>query len=70
MGIRMVGEPMNLVAKLEEMQKSGKKVVSVDYVLCEVERMIRNHRQASRKAPYTSLDGESGQIVYREKKKA
>lgn len=61
---------MSLLTKLEEMQKSGKKVVSVDYVLDEVERLVRKHRQAVRNAPYTSLDAESGQIVYREKNKS
>lgn len=60
---------MSLLTKLEEMQKSGKKVVSVDYVIVELDRVLNKHRQALRKAPYTLLNDESEQVVYRGKMK-
>lgn len=61
---------MSLLTKLESMQKSGKKVVSLDYVIVELDIILRKHRQALRKAPYADVDGKNGQIVYRDKMKA
>lgn len=70
MGSHLEGVSMSLLTKLEEMQKSGKKVVSVDYVIVELDRLYKKHRQALIKVPYVSLDAESEQIVYRDKMKA
>lgn len=68
-GSPLEGVPMSLLTKLEEMQKSGKKVVSLDYVIVELDRLARKHRQALRKAPYVDVYN-VGVIKFTESKKS